>query len=120
MRLKIHTYNLELKHPFTISRGTRTHIPSLIVELIYNGKSGFGEATANPYYETEIDELVLELENCRHYVEIEPSLSPEKFWSKMYPYFKDSMFLLCALDEAYHDLYTKLKGIKLYEYWNLK
>jgi L-alanine-DL-glutamate epimerase-like enolase superfamily enzyme len=120
MRLKIHTYNLELKNPFTISRGTRTHIPSLIVELIYNGKSGFGEATANSYYETEIDELVLGLENYRHCVEIEPTLIPEKFWMEMYPYFKDKMFLLCALDEAYHDLYTKLKGIKLYEYWKFK
>jgi len=120
MRLKIHTYNLELRNPFTISRGTRTHIPSLIVELIYNGKSGFGEATANPYYETEIEVLALELENHRHYVEVEPNLSPENFWLKMYPYFKDKMFLLCALDEAYHDLYTKLKGVRLYEYWKLK
>ena len=120
MRLKIHTYNLELKNPFTISRGTRTHIPSLIVELIYNGKSGFGEATANPYYKAEIDLLALALENNRKCIEIEPNLIPEKFWLEMYPYFKDNMFLLCALDEAYHDLYTKLKGVKLYEYWKFK
>ena len=29
------------------------------------------------------------------------------------------MFLLCALDEAYTDLYTRKKGLKLYEYWDL-
>tara|TARA_B110000305_G_scaffold196843_1_gene222156 strand:+ start:405 stop:1421 length:1017 start_codon:yes stop_codon:yes gene_type:complete len=120
MRLKIHTFNLELKNPFTISRGTRTHIPSLIVELIFNGKSGFGEATANPYYGTKIETLALELESKREYVEIKPNLIPEKFWREMYSHFKDNMFLLCALDEAYYDLYTKLKEIKLYQYWNLK
>jgi L-alanine-DL-glutamate epimerase-like enolase superfamily enzyme len=30
------------------------------------------------------------------------------------------MFILCALDEAYSDLYTRKKGMKLYEYWKLK
>ena len=29
------------------------------------------------------------------------------------------MFLLCAFDEAYNDLFARRKGIKLYEHWNL-
>ena len=45
------------------------------------------------------------------------NLSPEDFWNLLFPYFKENMFALCALDLAYNDLYTRKKGIKLYEYW---
>ena len=61
MNLIIRTYKLQLKHPFTISRGTRTEIPSLIVELQENGISGFGEATENPFYHTTVKEFEKEL-----------------------------------------------------------
>jgi L-alanine-DL-glutamate epimerase-like enolase superfamily enzyme len=119
MKLIIRTFNLKLKHPFTISRGTRNSIPSLIVELQENEYSGFGEATANPYYNTTTEQFTTELNEKRSLIEISPSKSPEEFWEYLFPHFKNNMFLLCALDEAYHDLYTKKRSIKLYEYWNL-
>ncbi|MBI9040579.1 dipeptide epimerase [Lutibacter sp.] len=119
MKLIIRTFNLELKDPFTISRGTRTEIPSLIVELQENGFSGFGEATANPYYKTTTTQFVEELNKKRLIIENNFSKTPEKYWEYLFPHFKNNMFLLCALDEAYNDLYTKSLGIKLYEYWNL-
>ncbi|MBS9774559.1 MAG: dipeptide epimerase [Tenacibaculum sp.] len=118
MELKIHTYNLELKHPFTISRGTRTHIPSLIVELQDSGFSGFGEATANPYYNTTVEGFTEYLEEKRSVIESYNNGIPENFWEFLYPSFKSNPFLLCALDEAYYDLYCKKNGIKVYEYLN--
>ncbi len=120
MQLIIHTYKLQLKHSFTISRSTRTEIPSLIVELTENGFSGFGEATANPYYNTFIEKFEEELQLKRSIIEINLKIQPEEYWNYLQPYFQNNMFLLCALDEAYYDLYTKTKGLKLYEYWNLK
>jgi L-alanine-DL-glutamate epimerase-like enolase superfamily enzyme len=118
MKLIIHTYKLKLKHPFTISRGTRTEIPSLIVELHENGFSGFGEATANPYYNTFVEQFEKELLEKREIIETSSIKTPEEFWDYLLPYFQENMFLLCALDEAYTDLYTRQKGIKLYNYWN--
>ena len=118
MKLHIHTYNLKLKHPFTISRGTRTEIPSIIVELNHNGISGFGEATANPYYNTTTEQFKAELLKKHAIIEIFSEKTPEEFWNYLFPYFKDNMFLLCAIDEAYTDLYTRLKKLKLYQYWN--
>ena len=47
MELILHEYELPLKHPFTISRGTTTAQPTLIVELQQDGVSGYGEATVN-------------------------------------------------------------------------
>ena len=120
MILIIRIYKLQLKHPFTISRGTRTEIPSLIVELQENGFSGFGEATANPYYNTTVEQFEKELIEKKKIIEISSTKTPEEYWDYLFPHFKNNMFLLCALDEAYTDLYTRIKGIKLYEYWNFK
>lgn len=120
MNLIIRIYKLQLKHPFTISRGTRTEIPSLIVELQENGFSGFGEATANPYYNTTVEQFEKELIEKKEIIEISSTKTPEEYWDYLFPHFKNNMFLLCALDEAYTDLYTRIKGIKLYEYWNFE
>lgn len=122
MKLIIHTFKLKLKHPFTISRGTRTEIPSLIVELQENNLSGFGEATANPYYNTTIEQFEEELISKSEIIECELDKSPNEYWKYLHPYFKNNNFLLCALDQAYTDLYTKKIGIPIYKYWdfNLK
>ena len=120
MQLIIRTYLLQLKHPFTISRGTRTQIPSLIVELSDSGFSGYGEATANPYYHTNTYEFEKELTSKKHLIEKHEHKTPEAYWAYLHPYFKDNLFLLCALDEAYTDLYARKKQFKLYEYWGLK
>jgi len=120
MKLILRTFKLQLKHPFTISRGTRTEISSIIVELQENGISGFGEATANPYYNTFVEQFEEELISKRTIIEVTSEKTPEEFWDYLYPHFKNNMFIVCALDEAYTDLYTRKKGIKLYEYWNLK
>ncbi|WP_298264264.1 dipeptide epimerase [uncultured Lutibacter sp.] len=120
MKLIIHTYKLKLKHPFTISRGTRTEIPSIIVELSHNGKSGFGEATANPYYNTTVEKFEEELIEKHKTIEVFSNQTPEEYWTYLLPHFANNMFLLCALDEAYTDLYTRLQNLKLYQYWSLK
>lgn len=120
MNLIIRSYKLQLKHPFTISRGTRTEIPSMIVELQENGFSGFGEATANPYYNTSVEQFEKELTEKREIIEITSTKTPEEYWDYLLPHFKNNLFLLCALDEAYTDLFTKMKGVKLYDYWGFE
>ena len=120
MKLIIRKYSLQLKHPFTISRGTRTEIPSIIVELKDSLFSGYGEATANPYYNTFVEQFEEELIEKREVIEAFSDKTPEEYWDYLFPHFNKNMFLLCALDEAYTDLYTRKKGVKLYEYWNFK
>jgi len=43
------SYNLELKHPFTIAKFTRTSTPILLLKLNYEGIVGYGEASMVPY-----------------------------------------------------------------------
>jgi L-Ala-D/L-Glu epimerase len=118
MKLIIRAYDLKLKHTFRISRKSIDFQPSLIVELEDDGFSGFGEATSNPYYNITIEILQQDIEQIRDVVENTNDETPDEFWNKISPFLKDNPFALCALDNAYHDLYSRKKGKKLYELWN--
>jgi L-alanine-DL-glutamate epimerase-like enolase superfamily enzyme len=43
------SYNLELKHPFSIARFSRTSTPLLLLKLEHEGLVGYGEASMVPY-----------------------------------------------------------------------
>lgn len=117
MELILRAYNLKLKHTFTISRESIDEQPSLIVELKSGELSGYGEATSNPYYHITVPMMMADLEKIRPIIESTANETPEVFWTKLYPYLKEDMFALCALDMAYTDLYARRQGKKLYESW---
>src|SRR3970040_1867848 len=117
MKLIIKTFNLQLKHTFTISRESYDTQPTLIVELQSEGFSGFGEATSNPYYKITVDSMKNNLEKIAPFIESITNETPEEFWHKAHQFLKHDMFALCALDIAYNDLYARKKGKKLYELW---
>jgi L-Ala-D/L-Glu epimerase len=118
MKLILRTYNLKLKHTFRISRKSIDFQPSLILELQDDGFSGYGEATSNPYYNITVEILQHDIEKIRDLVEESSNETPEQFWIKINPFLKDNPFALCALDNAYNDLYARKNGKKLYELWN--
>lgn len=118
MKLIIRTFDLSLKHTFTISRESYDVQPSLIVELQSEGFSGFGEATSNPYYNITVASMQHNLEQIIPFIESITNETPEEFWKKAHPLLKNDMFSLCALDIAYSDLYARKKGKKLYELWD--
>lgn len=121
MELILRTYELPLKHRFTISRQSFDTKRTLIVELKEGELSGYGEASENPYYHKTIDNMVQDLLGIREHIEARNPESqeeiPESFWARMHALLKDNMFSLCALDIAYNDLYARKRGKKLYELW---
>ena len=119
MKLILRAYDLPLRHTFTISRQSFDHKRTLIVELKEGDISGFGEASENPYYHKTIENMVQDLLSCRDIIESCSDLNPDDFWTLMHSRFPDNMFALCALDIAFHDLYARKRGKKLYELWNL-
>ena len=118
MHLILKSYNLKLRHTFTISRGSYTTQPNLIIELKEGEFSGFGETTSNPYYKITIQKIIEDLTILKPFIEPRSNLTPEEFWDEMYPCLNNNMFALCALDVAYNDLYARKKDRKLYELWN--
>ena len=117
MQLILRAFDLKLKHTFTISRKSIETQPSLIVELKDGEYSGFGEATANPYYNISVSKLMKDIESLRPIIETANDEEPEQFWQKTHPFLKDNLFALCALDMAYTDLHARKKNKKLYELW---
>lgn len=116
----IKTYDLLLKHPFSISRETRTLQPTLIIELQSDGYSGFGEATANTYYNVTLDSLQENLKKIIPFIESITNETTDELWQKAALILDNDKFALCALDMAYQDLQARKQSKKLYEIWGYK
>lgn len=118
MKVQYTAYNLKFRHPFTISKGSKTHQPTLIVELEDFGIKGYGEAAPVAYYNITVDRMIRDLEAKKTMVEKFAFTDPERYWHYLHHIFVLNPFLVCALDIAAWDLYGKMKKKKLYELWN--
>ena len=118
MKVQHWTYHLKFRHPFTISKGTKTHQPTFIVELEHFGIKGYGEACAIAYYNIPVEKMAEDLETKRTFVEKFAFTEPDRYWHYLHHLFPQNPFLVCALDMAAWDIYGKLKKKKLYELWN--
>lgn len=118
MKMKFFTYELKLKHVFTVASFSRTTTPDVQVEIEYEGVTGYGEASMPPYLGQTVDSVMtflskvdleqfndpFELEDILAYVD---SLSPGDTAAK------------AAVDIALHDLVGKLLGAPWYKIWGL-
>lgn len=118
MKVKYWSYQLKFRHPFTISKGTKTHQPTLIVELEHMGIKGYGEAPAIAYYNIPVEKMIADLEAKKMFVEKFAFTDPERYWHYLHHLIPNNHFLVCALDIAAWDLYGKMKGKPLYQLWN--
>jgi L-alanine-DL-glutamate epimerase-like enolase superfamily enzyme len=119
MKVKYKTYNLPFHHPFTISKGTKTHQPTFVVELEFMGIKGYGEAPAISYYNIPVEKMAEDLEGKKVFVEKFAFSDPERYWHYLHHLFPANPFLVCALDMAGWDIYGKLKRKQLHQLWGL-
>ncbi len=119
MHVKCQEFQLRFHHPFTISKGTKTHQPTLIVELEHFGIKGYGEAPAITYYNITVEKMMADLLQKKQFVEKFAFSDPERYWHYLHHLFPANPFLVCALDMAGWDLYGKIKGKQLHDLWQL-
>jgi L-Ala-D/L-Glu epimerase len=119
MKVSYKILHLPFTHPFTISKATKTHQPTFIVELEFMGIKGYGEAPAITYYNIPVEKMVEDIERKKVFVEKFAFSDPERYWHYLHHLFPQNNFLVCALDIAAWDLYGKLKRKPLYQLWNL-
>jgi L-alanine-DL-glutamate epimerase-like enolase superfamily enzyme len=93
MKVNYHKFNLPFRYPFTISRGTKTHQPTLIVELEHFGVKGYGEAPAIKYYDITVEQMIDELEKKKQFVEKFAFTEPERYWHYLHHLFPIIHFL---------------------------
>lgn len=109
MEIMYRPFELELKHPFTIAKFSRTSTPLMLLEIKHEGYTGFGEASMVPYmgesHQTAIDFLnkvdVLQFKypfNFGSIIQYLDSLAP------------GNPAIKAAIDIALHDLDGKLQG----------
>lgn len=106
-------------HPFTISKGTKTHQPALIVSLECRGYKGYGEAPAISYYNITVEQMIEELERKKKMVEQFAFTDPERYWHYLHHLFPKNPFLVCALDMAAWDMMGKMRKKPLDQLWGL-
>jgi L-alanine-DL-glutamate epimerase-like enolase superfamily enzyme len=107
MKILYQQFSLPFKHPFTISRGTKTHQPTFVVSIEHFGITDMG-GSAISYYNIPVEKMIADLEAKNHggkYAFTEP----DRFWHFLHHLFPQNSFLVCALDIAAWDLFGKLK-----------
>ena len=119
MKVNHYKFDLPFRYPFTISRGTKTHQPTLIVELEQFGVKGYGEAPAIKYYDITVEQMIDDLEKKKQFVEKFAFTEPERYWHYLHHLFPNNPFLVCALDIAAWDMFGKMKKKPLYQLWGL-
>jgi L-Ala-D/L-Glu epimerase len=119
MKLRIHEFDLPLRHVFTISRESISLQKTLIVELEEDGERGYGEATTNDYYGFTFDNMATALEAVRPDLEKLVLKDPADLWDQLYPKLRNNSFAHCALDQAAHDLWGKKQGQPVFRLWGL-
>lgn len=118
MKINYRSFSLPFKYPFTISKGTKTHQPTLIVELEHFGIKGYGEAPAISYYNIPVEKMIADLEQKKTFAEKFAFTEPDRYWHYLHHLFPQNHFLVCALDIAAWDMYGKLKGKPLFKFWS--
>jgi L-alanine-DL-glutamate epimerase-like enolase superfamily enzyme len=119
MQLRLHEFDLPLRHVFTISRESISVQKTLIAELEEDGLHGYGEATTNNYYGFNYARIAAGLEAVRADLESRTLEDPADLWDDLQPKLRDNPFAQCALDQAAHDLWGKKHGKPVYEMWGL-
>ncbi len=114
------TFELPLRHVFTIARGSTEVQETFIVELSHEGRYGYGEATTNDYYGYTAQSMADATEQVRTQLELGDPRDPEALLAAVAEVIGESnSFALCAIDMAVHDLWGKLLGKPVYELWGL-
>ena len=117
MKVSYYPYNLRFRHPFTISKGTKTHQPTLIVELEHLGLKGYGEAPAISYYGITVEKMIADLVAKKTFIEKFAFTEPERYWHYLHHLLPQNPFLVCALDIAAWDLFGKMQRKELHKIW---
>ena len=117
MKLNYYPFDLKFRHPFTISKGTKTHQPTLVVELEHFGVKGYGEAPAITYYNITVADMIADLELKKPMIEKFAFTEPDRYWHFLHHLLPKNPFLVSALDMAAWDIFGKMSAKPLYKMW---
>ncbi|MBN4061599.1 MAG: dipeptide epimerase [Bacteroidetes bacterium] len=119
MKLHYFPYQLQFKHPFSTSHGTRAFTDVIFVELEHNGITGYGEAALPPYLE-ETPESVTTLLKKIDFSQFENPLETDKILDEVDAIEKRNPAAKAAVDIALHDLAGKISSNSVAEIYGIE
>ena len=120
LRVNYKSFHFPFEFPFAISKGVKTEQSSLIVALQMGPVLGLGEATAIPYYEVTVENMIALLEKNRAVIERYALIDPERFWHFLHHLLPENNFLIAALDMAAWDIWAQMKRQPLWQLLGLE
>lgn len=116
MKISYKPFELKLRHPFTIAKFSRTSTPIMLMEIHYEGFTGYGEASMVPYMGENIETATAFMKK----VDLSWLKAPFNF-DELIVYL-DSIApgnpnIKAAIDIALHDLRGKLEQKACYQYF---
>ncbi|MDR1964716.1 MAG: dipeptide epimerase [Planctomycetaceae bacterium] len=114
MKLSFRPYELKLNNPFTLATSSRTVTPGVQVEIEFDGKIGYGEASLPPYLGESTASVLAFLER----VDLTAFSSPfetENILDYVDKITENNTAAKAAVDIALHDLIGKLLGVPCYQ-----
>ena len=117
MKISYNPFELNLKHPFTIAKFSRTSTPIMLMEISHEGYTGFGEASMVPYMGENIESAMAFMAK----VDLSWLKAPFDF-DELIAYL-DSIApgnpnIKAAVDIALHDLRGKMEQKPCFQYFS--
>lgn len=121
LKFKFLKFSLPFNHTFTISRGSKTHQDTFIIELDFMGIKGYGEAPSIAYYEkSNITRQMMLCIDKRKNLEGYAFTTPDRYWHYLHHLMPGENFLTCAFDMAAWDIFGKMRGVPLHRLWGIE
>ncbi|TSD64877.1 dipeptide epimerase [Inquilinus sp. KBS0705] len=109
MQLTYQPFQLQLKHPFTIAKFSRTSTPVMLLQLNHEGFTGYGEASMVPYM-GESHETAIAFLNKVDVTAFKYTFDFESIINYLDGIAPGNPAIKAAIDIALHDLDGKIKG----------
>jgi L-alanine-DL-glutamate epimerase-like enolase superfamily enzyme len=119
MTLTFRPFDLQFKHPFTVSGFSRAHTPIVIIELEHNGQIGYGESTMPPYL-GETQESVMSFLRKIELDRFDGSFNLDEILDYVDSIAPNNNAAKAGFDISLHDLYCKLNNTTLSELFSIK
>lgn len=116
MKITYRPFELNLRHPFTISKFSRTSTPLMLVEIDHEGFTGFGEASMVPY----MGENIQTATNYLSKIDLSWLKAPFNF-DEVLTYLDEietgNPNIKAAIDIALYDLKGKMENTPCYQFF---
>jgi L-alanine-DL-glutamate epimerase-like enolase superfamily enzyme len=120
LKITYQTYDLTLRHTFTISRGSSDVVTVLVVQLEHDGIVAYGETSPYGFYGQDLESVKRGIESIKPWFEQQDPMEYRLVLEEAGRRLGKNTQALCALDLALHDWVGKRLGVPVYHLFGLR